>query len=61
MTNEQHTCTRAKCPDFETHHAERVKARSKRAAKNRKIKDSIMSDLGMVKVKGSVSGRTYWE
>ena len=56
-----HRCTRATCSDFDAHHAERVKARSKRAAKARRVKEGIMTDLGMVKVKGSVSGRTYWE
>lgn len=40
---------------------ERAKERSKRARQNRKEKDSLLSDLGLVKVKGSVSGRTYWE
>jgi len=27
----------------------------------RKERDSIMRDMGLVKVRGAVSGRTYWE
>lgn len=61
MNDDKHRCTRATCTDFETHHAERVKARNKRARKASRVRDSIMTDLGMTKVRGSVSGRTYWE
>lgn len=27
----------------------------------RRERDSVLRDLGMVKVRGAVSGRTYWE
>lgn len=28
---------------------------------NRIEKDEIMKDMGLIKVKGAVSGKTYWE
>ena len=56
-----HVCRRATCPDFEAHHAERRKAAGKRARKASKARDAIMSDLGMTKVRGAVSGKTYYE
>ena len=31
------------------------------AAVNRKQKDDLMTSLGLTKVKGAVSGKTYWE
>ena len=36
-------------------------ARQKRSNANRKERDQAMRDLGLVKVRGAVSGRTYWE
>src|SRR6185312_3062744 len=43
--------------------ANAAKKKAANARKNavRKERDSLMRDCGMVKVKGSVSGRTYWE
>jgi len=32
-----------------------------RANNRRKERDSIMASLGLTKVKGAVSGKTYWE
>lgn len=43
------------CPDC------RGKANRARARENRRARDSIMRDLGLVKVRGCVSGRIYWE
>lgn len=37
------------------------KASSRRARKNRAAKDEILRGLGLKKVIGEVSGRTYWE
>jgi len=42
----------AKCKAFK---------RRQRARETRKAKDAIMRSMGLVKVKGAVSGRTYWE
>ena len=39
----------------------RKKAQQKRAYQRRKMRDEIMKDLGLTKVRGAVSGRTYWE
>jgi hypothetical protein len=36
-------------------------AKRKRAREARRAKDAIMRSMGLVKVKGAVSGRTYWE
>ena len=43
--------------------SEAFKAESKRIAANkrRRERDSMLKDLGLTKVRGSVSGRTYWE
>jgi hypothetical protein len=35
--------------------------KNRRVRVNRKAIDSVMSSLGLTKVKGSVSGKTYWE
>lgn len=35
--------------------------RRQRANANRKAKDAIMRSMGLTKVRGAVSGRTYWE
>ena len=35
--------------------------RTRLATYRRKLKDQVMKDLGMVKVKGCVSGKVYWE
>jgi hypothetical protein len=35
--------------------------KQKAAAYDRKLKDEVMKSLGLTKVKGSVSGKTYWE
>jgi len=32
-----------------------------KAARNRREKDELMRDLGLVKVRGAVSGKTCWE
>lgn len=42
---------------------EAFKAESKRIAANkrRRERDQLMRDLGLTKVRGAVSGRTYWE
>lgn len=39
------------------------KAESKRIARNkqRRERDEMLRDLGLTKVRGAVSGRTYWE
>lgn len=34
--------------------------RNKRANRNRKMRDSLMRDFGLVKVRGALGG-TYWE
>ncbi len=39
--------------------AKRLKAAKARL--RRKLRDDAMRSLGLVKVKGAVSGRTYWE
>lgn len=36
-------------------------AARQRANANRKARDEVMRDMGLVKVRGAVSGRTYWE
>lgn len=36
-------------------------AKQARIAMNRQARDQAMSDLGLVKVKGIVSGKTYYE
>jgi hypothetical protein len=44
--------------------AREVFARAKKNAKannNRKFRDDAMSSMGLTKVKGAVSGKTYWE
>lgn len=38
-----------------------VKPKPKTIKLTRKEKDSIMADLGLTKVRGSVSGRVYYE
>lgn len=35
--------------------------RRKKAKANRQSKDDVIKSLGMVKVKGEVSGKIYWE
>lgn len=35
--------------------------RNERSRRTRRERDSIMRDCGLVKVRGAVSGRTYWE
>lgn len=37
------------------------KARNAKRAAARKERDSLMRSFGLTKVKGSVSGKTYWE
>ena len=32
-----------------------------KSARNRREKDELMKSMGLVKVRGSVSGQTYWE
>jgi len=47
---------------FETQEeAERELAKRKRRNASRKERDDVMRSLGLTKVKGAVSGRTYWE
>jgi hypothetical protein len=41
-------------------HLKRV-ASQKKAGANRKERDGVMRDMGLNKVRGSVSGKTYWE
>jgi hypothetical protein len=44
--------------------AREVFARAKKNAKannNRRMRDDMMGSLGLTKVKGAVSGKTYWE
>ena len=36
-------------------------ARNKRARNNARERDAIMRSMGLTKVKGAVSGQTYWE
>lgn len=38
-----------------------MEARRAKASRSRRERDGIMRDLGMVKVRGAVSGQTYWE
>ena len=40
---------------------EKRKIYSKRASIANKIRDEAMRSLGLVKVRGAVSGKTYWE
>lgn len=35
--------------------------RNAKARANRKAREDVMRSLGLTKVKGAVSGRTYWE
>lgn len=46
------------CPECE--HGKRSEAKKARARKNRKARESVLRDLGMVKVHGALGG-TYWE
>jgi len=46
---------------LEIEREEKRKARNRRASANRKARDDAMRSLGLVKCKGAVSGRTYWE
>lgn len=48
-------CTDQSCP------ACKKALRNAKARANRKVRDQIMRDLGLTKVRGAVSGRTYWE
>ena len=41
--------------------AAKKKAAAKRARQNRKVRDDLMESIGLTKVKGAVSGKTYWE
>ena len=47
----------------ETTNPERYADLAKKAkqALNRKQRDKAMESLGLVKVKGAISGKTYWE
>lgn len=38
-----------------------ARAKTRRANQARKDRDQAMRDCGLVKVRGSISGRTYWE
>lgn len=40
---------------------EKAKARRKRATITRKEKEAIYRSMGLVKVRGSISGKIYWE
>lgn len=44
------------CPDG----CKRKKGQFKKTKLSRKVRESILSDLGLVKVKGAMGG-TYWE
>jgi hypothetical protein len=35
--------------------------KNRRAMVSRKVVDSVMGSVGLIKVKGSMSGKTYWE
>lgn len=35
--------------------------KARRAARARKERDACLASLGLVKVRGCVSGKTYWE
>jgi hypothetical protein len=39
----------------------RAKLKRDKANKRRRERDQVMKDLGLTKVCGSISGRTYWE
>ena len=39
----------------------KIEAKNKRTNQNRKDRNEAMKSLGLVKVRGSVSGQTYWE
>lgn len=41
--------------------ANRIKTATERRRITRQVHDQMMRDLGMTKVRGAVSGRTYWE
>jgi len=47
-------------PEQEKRVRRRFESRS-RSSKQRRVRDQLMRDLGLVKVRGSVSGSTYWE
>ena len=48
---------------FESQEPDRYRELRKRALRNAqsRARDDIMSSLGLTKVRGAVSGRTYWE
>lgn len=37
------------------------RARTRKANTGRKLREQMYKDMGLVKVKGAVTGRTYWE
>lgn len=41
--------------------AAKLKARNARASANRRAKDEALRSCGLTKVRGSVSGKVYWE
>lgn len=48
----EHSPTCAQC---------KARVRTRAANANRRERDDVMRSCGLVKVRGSVSGRTYWE
>lgn len=40
---------------------EKTKARRKRATITRKEKEAIYRAMGLIKVRGAISGKIYWE
>ena len=63
MTKAQWQAHRAEVGPHDAASCEQCKARlkTKRAASNRRIRADVMRSCGLVRVVGSVSGRTYWE
>lgn len=47
--------------DMKKTNEEKTKARRKRATITRKEKEAIYRSMGLVKVRGSISGKIYWE
>lgn len=63
MTREEH-CSHPEqawcdCDWCRLVHADQAKRERKNAA--RRERDRLMRDMGLTKVRGAVSGRTYWE
>ena len=46
-------------PKTEVRTADEIKREKRKQA--RRQRDELMRSLGLIKVRGSVSGRTYWE